>query len=43
MADIKVNTDALKPTRTWVRHKIKDGVNTYRILPPFGEENNGYP
>ncbi len=43
MADIKVNQDSLKPSRQWVRHKVKDGTNTYRILPPFGEKANGYP
>lgn len=43
MADIKVNQDSLKPSRTWVRHKVKEGTNTYRILPPFGENANGYP
>ena len=43
MAKININTDSLKPTRQWVRHKIKEGTNTYRILPPFGENSNGYP
>lgn len=43
MADIKVNMDSLKPTRQWVRHKVLEGENVYRILPPFGDNNNGYP
>jgi hypothetical protein len=43
MAEIKVNMDSLKPTREWVRHKVLEGENVYRILPPFGENHNGYP
>lgn len=43
MAKIKVNLDSLKPQRNWVRHKIKEGTQAFRILPPFGEESNGYP
>jgi hypothetical protein len=41
--NIKVNLDALKSRREWKRHKVKDGHNIYRILPPFGESANGYP
>ena len=40
---IKLNMDSLKVRRDWKRHKIKDGHNIYRILPPFGESSNGYP
>jgi hypothetical protein len=37
--------DALKSSRDWVRHKINDGANIYRILPPFGDsdQHNNYP
>jgi hypothetical protein len=40
---IKLNLDSLKSRREWKRHKVKDGHNIYRILPPFGETSNGYP
>lgn len=40
---IKINMDSLKARREWKRHKVKDGHNVYRILPPFGEASNGYP
>jgi hypothetical protein len=40
---IKINMDSLKSRREWRRHKVKDGHNVYRILPPFGESSNGYP
>lgn len=40
---IKINLDSLKSRREWKRHKVKDGKNVYRILPPFGAESNGYP
>jgi hypothetical protein len=40
---IKINLDALKSRRDWTRHKVKDGHNIFRILPPFGEACNGYP
>lgn len=45
MANININLDSLSPKsfKKTVRHKIKDGVNTLRFLPPFGEEANGYP
>lgn len=43
MSKIKINTDSLKSRREWVRHKVKDGHNIYRVLPPFGEASNGYP
>lgn len=40
---IKINMDSLQARRDWKRHKVKDGNNHYRILPPFGESSNGYP
>ena len=40
---IKINLDSLKTRREWKRHKVKDGHNVYRVLPPFGESANGYP
>ena len=40
---IKINMDSLKARRDWKRHKVKDGHNVFRILPPFGESSNGYP
>jgi len=40
---IKLNMDALKTSKEWVRHKVKSGNNVYRILPPFGDNSNGYP
>lgn len=40
---IKLNLDSLKSRKEWKRHKVKDGHNVYRILPPFGEASNGYP
>lgn len=43
MANIKINLDSLKTRREWKRHKVKDGANVFRILPPFGESSNGYP
>lgn len=40
---IKLNLDSLKSRRDWKRHKVKDGHNIFRILPPFGPSSNGYP
>ena len=40
---IKLNLDSLKSRREWKRHKVVDGHNVFRILPPFGEASNGYP
>jgi hypothetical protein len=40
---IKINMDSLKSRREWRRHKVKDGHNLYRILPPFGAASNGFP
>lgn len=45
MANIQINMDSLNPKafKKTVRHKVADGSNIYRFLPPFGEESNGYP
>lgn len=45
MANIKINTEALKTGREWVRHKVQDGNNIFRILPPFGDQevHKNYP
>lgn len=45
MSNININLDSLNPKafKKTVRHKIKDGDNIYRFLPPFGTEANGYP
>jgi hypothetical protein len=40
---IKINLESLQSRREWKRHKVKDGNNVYRILPPFNENSNGYP
>jgi len=45
MANISINMDSLSPKsfRKTTRHKIQNGNNILRFLPPFGEEANGYP
>lgn len=45
MSNIQINLDSLNPKsfRKTVRHKVTDGDNIYRFLPPFGPEANGYP
>lgn len=45
MGNITINTKSLKTSREWKRHKVQDGSNVYRILPPFGdvEVHNNYP
>ncbi len=40
---IKLNMDSLKTSKEWIRHKVKSGSNIFRILPPFGDNSNGYP
>lgn len=37
--------DSLNPKsfKKTIRHKVLDGDNIYRFLPPFGPEANGYP
>jgi hypothetical protein len=39
MANIKINVEGLKTGREWVRHKVQEGNNVYRVLPPFGDPN----
>jgi hypothetical protein len=41
--NMKVNMKAFEERREIKRHKINDGVNIFRVLPPFGEEAEGYP
>jgi hypothetical protein len=43
MAKISINMDSLKSQREFKRHKINPGISVYRILPPFGTDNKGYP
>ena len=43
MSKIKLNMEALKPKKQWIRHKITDGDNIVRFCPPFNEDANGYP
>lgn len=45
MGRITINLDSLKSSRDWVRHKVNDGANIFRVLPPFGdpEVHNNYP
>jgi len=45
MSNIKINLDSLNPKsfKKTVRHKVQDGDNITRFLPPFGPEANGYP
>ena len=45
MSKININLDSLNPTsfKKTVRHKVQDGDNIVRFLPPFGPEANGYP
>lgn len=39
---LKINLDSLKQRKEWKRHKVIQGNNIYRILPPFGENSDGY-
>ncbi len=45
MGKININMDSLRQRREWKRHKITDGDNIYRVLPPFGDVNthNNWP
>lgn len=43
MSKININLDSLKPKKEWKRHKVKEGHNVFRVLPPFGDTANGYP
>jgi hypothetical protein len=40
---MKINMKAFEDRKEIKRHKINDGVNVFRILPPFGENADGYP
>jgi hypothetical protein len=40
---LNVNMRAFENKREITRHKVNEGDNIYRILPPFGEEADGYP
>ena len=39
---LRINLDSLKERKDWKRHQINQGDNVYRILPPFGENSDGY-
>ena len=41
---ISINMDSLKSRKDWLRFKLQDGANIYRILPPFGDSeiHRGY-
>jgi hypothetical protein len=45
MSNIKINLDSLNPKsfKKTVRHKVQDGDNIVRFLPPFGDEAQGSP
>lgn len=34
---------SLNARRDTIYHKVQDGNNIFRVLPPFGESSNGYP
>lgn len=40
---MNVNPKAFQDKRDLTRHKVNQGDNVYRILPPFGEQADGYP
>jgi hypothetical protein len=37
MGKITINQESLKTSREYKRHKVEDGSNVYRILPPYGD------
>ena len=37
MGKITINQESLKTSREYKRHKVEDGSNVYRVLPPFGD------
>lgn len=41
--NMKVNMNAFNERKEIKRHKINDGDNLFRMLPPYGEESDGYP
>jgi len=40
---MSVNQRAFEDRKEKTRHKVNDGDNIFRILPPFGDESEGYP
>jgi len=42
-AKTALNVRAFEDKREMTRHKVNSGENIYRILPPFGEQADGYP
>lgn len=45
MSTISINLNSLNPKsyKKTIRHKVQDGVNVFRMLPPFGPSCDGYP
>jgi len=45
MGNITINQDSLRTSREYKRHRVEQGSNIYRILPPFGDvdTHNNYP
>lgn len=41
-SNLKLNLESLKERKEWKRHAVNQGENIYRILPPFGENSDGY-
>lgn len=41
-SNLKLNLESLKNRKEWKRHQVNQGDNIYRILPPFGENSDGY-
>jgi hypothetical protein len=41
-SNLRLNLDSLKERKEWKRHPINQGENIYRVLPPFGENSDGY-
>lgn len=40
---LKVNLKAFENKKEMKRHKVNDGDNVFRFLPPFGDQADGYP
>ena len=41
-SNLKLNLESLKERKEWKRHAVNPGENIYRVLPPFGENSDGY-
>ena len=41
-SNLRLNLESLKERKEWKRHAVNPGENIYRILPPFGENSDGY-